>query len=162
MDSQPLTWDQSLKGEGCYLCHPREKNNEYRREIEQLTISTLYLFGDQRFRGYCLLVFDPYHATGIEQLPEDEYNLLMTDLRQAGQAIRLAMNPDHMNYESLGNSGPHLHWHLVPRYQNDPRWGQPVWEGWPRKEFVVNRVTLSEREYQEIIDKIRSALQEVA
>ena len=30
-----------------------------------------------------------------------------------------------MNYETLGNSLPHLHTHLVPRYTDDPRPGQP-------------------------------------
>ncbi len=90
-------------------------------------------------------------------------NLLMKDLRRAAQAIRLALKPDHMNYESLGNSGPHIHWHIIPRYQNDPRWGQPIWEGWARRnEFGVNRFTLSERGYQEIIDKICLALKEIA
>ena len=34
---------------------------------------------------------------------------------------------DHVNIESLGNVLPHLHWHIVPRYENDPRWGLPIW-----------------------------------
>ncbi|HEV3288196.1 MAG TPA: UTRA domain-containing protein, partial [Streptosporangiaceae bacterium] len=33
--------------------------------------------------------------------------------------------PLKMNYETLGNSLPHLHTHLVPRYTEDPRPGQP-------------------------------------
>ncbi|MFF1819285.1 hypothetical protein ACFVWG_18440 [Kribbella sp. NPDC058245] len=33
--------------------------------------------------------------------------------------------PLKMNYETLGNSSPHLHAHLVPRYVEDPRPGQP-------------------------------------
>jgi diadenosine tetraphosphate (Ap4A) HIT family hydrolase len=33
--------------------------------------------------------------------------------------------PLKMNYETLGNSLPHLHTHLVPRYAADPRPGQP-------------------------------------
>jgi diadenosine tetraphosphate (Ap4A) HIT family hydrolase len=32
-----------------------------------------------------------------------------------------------MNVESLGNLMPHLHWHVIPRYRNDGRWGQPIW-----------------------------------
>ena len=30
-----------------------------------------------------------------------------------------------MNYETLGNSLPHLHTHLVPRYHRGSRPGQP-------------------------------------
>ena len=30
-----------------------------------------------------------------------------------------------MNYETLGNSVPHLHTHLLPRFTDDPRPGQP-------------------------------------
>ena len=34
-----------------------------------------------------------------------------------------------MKNELLGNSMPHLHWHLVPRYMSDPMWGRPIWAG---------------------------------
>jgi len=27
----------------------------------------------------------------------------------------------------LGNVISHLHWHLVPRRRDDPRWGGPIW-----------------------------------
>jgi diadenosine tetraphosphate (Ap4A) HIT family hydrolase len=33
--------------------------------------------------------------------------------------------PLKMNYETLGNSLPHLHTHLIPRFTTDPRPGQP-------------------------------------
>jgi diadenosine tetraphosphate (Ap4A) HIT family hydrolase len=33
--------------------------------------------------------------------------------------------PLKMNYETLGNSLPHLHTHLIPRFTADPRPGQP-------------------------------------
>ena len=38
-----------------------------------------------------------------------------------------AVRPDHVNVESLGNVVPHLHWHVVPRYVGDARWGAPIW-----------------------------------
>ena len=151
-------WENLHKGVGCYLCVPRPANNEYRLEIAQLSISTLYLFRDQRFRGYSLLIFDAQHATSLEQLDEAEYGAYMLDLRSAATAIRHAFNPDHLNYECLGNSTPHLHWHIVPRYKNDPRWGQPIWEGWPRNEFNLNRVIVSDQEYQDMIARIQSWL----
>jgi diadenosine tetraphosphate (Ap4A) HIT family hydrolase len=40
--------------------------------------------------------------------------------------------PCHMNYQLLGNSVPHLHVHLVPRYLDDPAPGMPLpWEPKP-------------------------------
>ena len=156
--SQSLTWHERLRGHGCPFCGPQPEVNDYKFKIASLRISTLYLFRDQRFRGYCLLVFDPYHATSLAQLPQHEYDAFMLDLKQAGQALQRALHPDHMNYECLGNSGPHLHWHVIPRYQNDPRWGQPVWEGWQRNEFNVNRVVIGDQQYQDLITSIRSCL----
>jgi diadenosine tetraphosphate (Ap4A) HIT family hydrolase len=34
-------------------------------------------------------------------------------------------NPLKMNYETLGNSLPHLNTHLVPGFTGDPRPGEP-------------------------------------
>ncbi len=33
-----------------------------------------------------------------------------------------------MNYELLGNFVSHLHWHLVPRHDDDVRPTAPIWE----------------------------------
>ncbi len=99
--------------------HPRD--DEHVIWIADLGISTLLLFRDQRFKGYSVLSFAPWNATGLELLSESEYQSFFLDLRVASKAIRKALNPDHMNYELLGNSNPHLHWHIIPRYKSDPR-----------------------------------------
>lgn len=136
--------------------HP--KDNDDVLWIADLRISTLFLYREQRFRGYCILSFSAWDATNLEALIDLEYQQFMQDLRMASAAIRSALHPDHMNYELLGNSNPHLHWHLVPRYKTDPRWEQPIWEGWPRNEFKLNRHTLSEEAYSLLIDQIRAEL----
>src|SRR5689334_19078184 len=137
--------------------HP--KDNDDVLWIAELSISTLFLYREQRFRGYCLLSFSAWEATSLETLNDVEYHQFMQDLRIASIAIRSVLTPDHMNYELLGNTNPHLHWHIIPRYKTDPRWGQPIWEGYPRNEFKINRHTLPETEYQELVNKIRVALE---
>lgn len=132
--------------------HP--KTNDDVIFIAELDVSTLLLFRDQRFRGYCILSFAPWDATTLESLSDEEYATFCADLRTASRAIRSATTPDHMNYELLGNSNPHLHWHIVPRYRTDPRWGQPIWEGYPRGEFKMNRQSVTEAEYRDIIRQI--------
>lgn len=134
------------------------RDNEHALWIADLSISALYLFRDQRFRDYCILSFAPRNATSLESLSDAEYHSFMLDLRIAATAIRNALSPDHMNYELLGNSNPHLHWHIVPRYRTDPRWGRPIWEDWPRNEFTLNRHTLSDAEYSSIVCAIQGSL----
>lgn len=136
--------------------HPRD--NEHTIWIADLSTSTLLLFRDQRFKGYCILSFATRRTTSLESLSDDEYRMFFIDLRTASRAIRQALNPDHMNYELLGNSAPHLHWHIVPRYKTDLRWGQPIWEGWPRNEFNINRYTLPQAEYETIVNDVRQRL----
>ena len=139
----------------CTLCPPRPASTPHAIEIAPLSISTLYLRRDQRFRGYCVLVFDARHATGLEELDTAEYNAFMADLRQVVRAVRAAAQPDHMNYECLGNRGPHLHWHLIPRYRDDSRWGYPIWDGEP---FEPREITVPEAVLESLRDQIKHHL----
>ncbi|MHB1094167.1 HIT family protein [Thiobacillus sp.] len=41
--------------------------------------------------------------------------------------MRDVMRPDKINLASLGNVVPHLHWHVVPRFGDDPHFPNPVW-----------------------------------
>jgi diadenosine tetraphosphate (Ap4A) HIT family hydrolase len=61
-------------------------------------------------------------------------------------------------FECLGNRNPHLHWHLVPRYRPDPRWGYPIWESRAPDAADPGFVTLTDPEYAALIDRIRNAL----
>jgi hypothetical protein len=47
--------------------------------------------------------------------------------------------PHKLNYELLGNQVPHLHWHLFPRYLDDPQRLQPVWLELQRAEHDPER-----------------------
>ena len=92
---------------------------------------------------------------GLELLEPDEYLRLSSDLAAAARAIVVAMKPDRMNYASLGNVVPHVHWHLVPRYREDPRWGSPIYT---TDLDDMPRTALSEHEYRDIADRIRAQL----
>lgn len=42
-------------------------------------------------------------------------------------ALREVLAPDKINLASLGNMVPHLHWHIIPRYIDDPHFPLPIW-----------------------------------
>lgn len=151
--SDAKNWDDLLAGRNCPFCQPRGERNEFSVRVAQLKVSTLYLDRSQLFRGYCALIFSARHVTGLEQLSDAEYADYTHDLRRAMKAIAAAVKPDHMNYASLGNSIPHLHYHIIPRYKSDPRWRiNPFGDGQPHTPLA------SEAEYDALVRGIRAGL----
>ena len=76
-------------------------------------------------RGYCCLVLKR-HAVELYELGADEAYALMSDLQRAGKAIQDITGAVKMNYEIHGNTLPHLHVQLLPRYKGDPFEDGPI------------------------------------
>jgi diadenosine tetraphosphate (Ap4A) HIT family hydrolase len=148
-------WAALMRGEGCPFCAPREASNSHHEKVADLSVSTLYLLRNQTYRGYCALIFNPRHATGLETLSAAEFEAFSADLRRAAKAINAVVKPDLMNYATLGNVIPHMHYHIIPRYHADPRWGAPVWES----DLSTMKVTgLPKAEFDALRDSIAAAL----
>ena len=120
-------------------------------------MATLYLEKIQTYRGHCVLVFDPRHATRIDELSAGEWAALAADIRATELALMRTFRPDHINIASLGQVVPHLHWHIVPRYVDDPRWGGPIWTTAPEE---MRKVYLPQAEYDAMAAEIREALRD--
>ncbi len=88
--------------------------------------STAWLGPWQYYHGYCLLVAHE-HVTELFHLNESVRLALMSEMVHLAQAIAEEFHPRKMNYELLGNQVPHVHWHLFPRYEDDPWALKPVW-----------------------------------
>ena len=56
-----------------------------------------------------------------------------------------------MNYGAYGDTGCHLHFHLVPKYRDEYEWGGVF-------EMNPGRVKLTEAEYAQMIEKIKAQL----
>ena len=96
------------------------------RKIAELGTSILYLFEDQFFPGWCLLVLKR-HATELWQLAPAERAALMDEVTRTAQTLAAVFDAVKMNYELLGNQVAHIHWHLIPRCADDPSPRMPVW-----------------------------------
>ena len=141
--------------QGCPFCAPRDNTDAFLIEVASLTVSTLYLNRNQTYRGQSVLVFDPRHVEGLESLYPIEFEAFAQDLRVAARALTAACEPDLMNYASLGNIVRHLHWHIVPRYKSDPRWGGPIYTS-ALEEML--ETLLEDAEYEAIVWTLREAL----
>jgi ATP adenylyltransferase len=122
-------WFELRLGSGCPLCAPRPRINEFSYYVCTLTVSSLYIARDQTYRGTCALVYDPAHVSRPSELDEVSWRQFSADMWSAESAVSRAFRPDHVNVACLGNTVPHLHAGIFPRYRSDPRWGHPIWTG---------------------------------
>lgn len=155
-----IAWDELAAGRAtCPMDYPRPESNEFIHFVRKLTASSLYLERNQTYQGHCVLIYDLGHATRVDQLSAEQWAALAGDIRTAEAAIHRTFRPDHMNVESLGNVMPHLHWHIIPRFKTDGRWGAPIWTTtlaeMPRKELEAH-------EYPALASRIIEAIEDAA
>ena len=101
--------------------------------VWQFPHSVVLLGPWQYFHGYCVVVAR-YHATELSQLSAPLRHGFFDEVCLVAWAIEQCFRPHKLNYELLGNQVPHLHWHLFPRYRDDPDVMQPVWLALERAE----------------------------
>jgi diadenosine tetraphosphate (Ap4A) HIT family hydrolase len=75
--------------------------------------------------GYTLVIWHGRHVNEPTELSEAEAAGYWAEVLTVARALISTYQPLKMNYETLGNSVPHLHTHLVPRFTDDPRPGEP-------------------------------------
>lgn len=96
----------------------------------------------QYYHGYCIVVARR-HATELSQLSDAERHGYFDDMCRVAKAIEMRFQPCKLNYELLGNQEPHLHWHLFPRYREDPERLQPVWHTLEQADHTAGRLLCS-------------------
>ena len=116
----------------CPFCRPLG-TFEQEEVIAEFPHSVALLGRWQYYHGYCLLI-SRRHATELAQLGDDERRGYLDEMCLLARAIADCFTPVKLNYELLGNQVPHLHWHLFPRYRDDPDMLRPVWLALDRAE----------------------------
>ena len=117
----PHVWSKWIRGDDCPICLSLRSNDA----IAELEVTRVMMSEDAPMRGYAWLPFRR-HVIELHDLTDDEGAALMRDLRRASRAIAAATSPVKMNYEIHGNTVPHLHVHIFPRYIGDPFENGPV------------------------------------
>ena len=134
----------------CAYCMEGELLDKFGIKICELEGSKVYLFKEQSHLGRCIVAHKKHVSEMVELTPE-ERNIYFEDINKVATAIHKAFSPNKINYGAYGDTGHHLHFHLVPKYKDEFEWGN-VFEMNPGKKY------LSEEEYAEIIKKIKAYL----
>ena len=142
--------NQTIKGTNCGYCEGGELLAQFGIKICDLDVSQLILFKEQSHPGRCIVAYQD-HVSEIVDITEEERRRFMEDVARAAKAIHAAFHPDKLNYGAYGDTGCHLHVHLVPKYRDEFEWGGT---------FQMNpgKVFLTDAEYEEMIAAIKAQL----
>ena len=124
---------------GCFYC---DEHHEGREAI-------MYKVGEMAAGVRCLF---KNHRKELCECGPEELAAFARDLARASGAVKELWGCDKINLGSFGDTNPHLHFHIVPKYEGGFEFGGS---------FAITNpepVLLSEGEYQEMIAALREKL----
>ena len=96
----------------------------------------LLIFGNEKFRiiqadeaGFPAFyrVVWTQHMAEFSDLPAEDRSICMNAVVLIEKILRSELQPLKVNLAALGNVVPHLHWHVIARFDWDSHFPAPVW-----------------------------------
>ena len=136
--------------QNCAYCMKGELVAKFGYFCCEMESSNVYIFKEQSHPGR-VIVAHKKHVSEIIELTDEERNQFFKDINSVSNAIHKVFNPDKVNYGAYGDTGHHLHFHLVPKYKDDFEWNGV---------FLMNPglKIASDAECEEIAKKLRAAM----
>ena len=114
-------WEGRYDGSKCPICLEGEPKDV----IAELQFSWVSAPSNAPLPGY-VSVCAKEHVSEPFQLTPAERAAFWEEVTGVAKVVASLFDPIKMNYEIHGNTIPHLHVHLFPRYPNDPFVGGPI------------------------------------
>ncbi len=109
----------------CTFCEQRAlSDHDDAFLIHRYPLSDLRVGQHQYFKGYCVLVLRDHVVEPTDLDPKDQVQFFQ-ELSTASSLLQKTFSPYKMNYACYGNVVPHMHWHLIPRYEHEAARLQP-------------------------------------
>jgi diadenosine tetraphosphate (Ap4A) HIT family hydrolase len=67
------------------------------------------------------------HVREMSDLAPPDREHLMRCVFACEAALRATLAPHKVNLASLGNVTPHVHWHVIARFEDDAHFPSPIW-----------------------------------
>lgn len=142
-----------MKDNNCAYCMQGDLVAQFAYPVCQMKTGYLYVFREQSKKGRVILAHNK-HVSELIELTDEERNDFFAEVAAVAKAVHKVFHPDKVNYGAYGDTGHHLHFHIVPKYNGGDEWGGT---------FQMNpgKVTLTDAEYEEMAEALRQALKEV-
>ena len=138
-----------MKDENCAYCMEGEMVLAFGYPCCELPYSKVYVFKEQSHKGRVIVAYKD-HVSELVNITDEERNGYFADIATVANALHKAFSPEKVNYGAYGDTGKHLHFHLVPKYKDDAfEWGSTF-------DMNPGRVTLTDDAYEALAEQIRN------
>lgn len=112
----------------CALCEPNPLLSLWQDDFCRVV-----LLNDVNYPAYCRVELKEHVKEMTDLAPADRARMMKV-VFSVESAMREIIQPDKINLASLGNKTPHVHWHIVPRFESDKHfpnshWGEATQDG---------------------------------
>lgn len=115
--------------QGCELCH-QPGGLLVHRSLDWRVVRV----ADAAFPAFYRVIWNAHRAE-FSDLDAAQRRHCLDAVAVVEQALRHSLAPTKINLASLGNVVPHLHWHVVARFDWDSHYPNPIWAQ-PQREVV--------------------------
>lgn len=114
--------DASHRVEGCPLCQSEAETVLWQND----ELRIIRVMNEPGHPAYFRVIWQQ-HLPEMTDLPAKARERLWGVLTVVETGMRQCFSPDKINLASFGNQVPHLHWHLIGRWADDPQFPGSVW-----------------------------------
>lgn len=137
----------------CPLCVPTPHDLLWQDDFCRVV-----LLHDVDYPAYCRIELLA-HIKEMTDLPPADRARTMKVVFAVETALREIIQPDKINLASLGNKTPHMHWHVLPRFESDKHFPNSHW-GEPMRDSGVQTLSQAVRDKLQkiVIERVECAL----
>ncbi|WP_024930297.1 HIT family protein [Methylophilus sp. OH31] len=137
----------------CPLCLPTSQDLLWQDDFCRVV-----LLHDADYPAYCRVELLA-HLKEMTDLPPADRARTMKVVFAVETAVREVIQPDKINLASLGNKTPHMHWHVLPRFESDRHFPNSHWGEFMRDSEVQPLSTEIRDQLQKIVvERVECAL----
>lgn len=106
----------------CPIC--TAQNEEVLLQTQNLRVIAVH--NEANAPAFCRVIWQ-HHIAEMTDLAPTQRNEIMDMVYRVEDAMRQVLQPKKINLASLGNVVPHLHWHVIARFEDDACFPAPIW-----------------------------------
>jgi diadenosine tetraphosphate (Ap4A) HIT family hydrolase len=130
----------------CAYCHPAGET-----VLWSDAKCRVILADEPGFDGWCRVIWND-HVRELSDLGSADRDHLMGIVASVERTLIGLLQPVKMNLAALGTAAPHLHFHVIPRFETDANFPDPVW--------TARRHTTSRLDRNALAEQLRPLLRE--